>query len=114
MRRVEIEVWGEGLTRRRLSVLQEDESPSGVALPVPMPISVGAKVRVHKHNCERVGTVRNCRRDASEYIIGIQYDPVVEEDGNAAPDAVNTAAVEVNENTSPDVVNAAAAPSHAA
>jgi hypothetical protein len=98
MRRVEVELWGEGETRRKLSLLQEDESPGGIALSIPMSVTVGARVRIRTHDRERLGTVRNCRRDGREYIIGVQYDVTAEENrseenGNAAPGAVLNATV---------------------
>ena len=88
MRRVEVELWGEGETRRKLSLLQEDESSRGVALSVPTSVTVGARVKIRTHDSERLGTVRNCRRDGREYIIGIQYDVADEENGHATPGAL--------------------------
>ena len=89
MRRVDIELWGEGETRKRLSLLQEDESPGGIALSVTAPVTVGARVRIRRHDCERLGTVRNCRRDGREYVIGIQYDNTGEANENAPTPAAS-------------------------
>jgi hypothetical protein len=93
MRRVEVEFWGEGETRRKMSLLQEDESSRGVALSVPRAITIGAKVRIRTHDSERFGTVRNCRRDGREYIIGIQYDVDANENEHATPGALLTPTV---------------------
>jgi len=99
MRRVEVELWGEGETRRKMSLLQEDESSRGVALSVPTSVTVGARVRIRTHDSERLGTVRNCRRDGREYIIGIQYDVdaqenVSDENDLATPGALLETAVQ--------------------
>jgi len=88
MRRVEVEFWGEGETRRKMSLLQEDESSRGVALSVPTSVTVGARVRIRTHDRERLGTVRNCRRDGREYIVGVQYDVDNNENEQATPGAL--------------------------
>jgi hypothetical protein len=74
MRRVEIQVLADGESGRSRRGLQEDESIHGIALSVARSIAVGARVRVHRNDWQRFGTVRNCRQDDNGYVIGVQYD----------------------------------------
>jgi hypothetical protein len=54
---------------------QEDRSSKGASVVVSSPIAVGTRVRVVRglRNTQE-GTVRNCRRGNSGWILGIEYD----------------------------------------
>ena len=52
----------------------EDTSLSGACVRVPVPISVGAKLKVKWHREEFSGIAKYCRRDGGDYVLGIQRE----------------------------------------
>ena len=52
----------------------EDKSPSGSCIRVKTPIGVGSTVKIKWRWEEYSGTVKYCRSDGGEYVLGIQRD----------------------------------------
>ena len=52
----------------------EDTSPSGASIRLKMPIGVGAKVKIKSHREDFSGITRYCRREAGDYVLGIQRE----------------------------------------
>ena len=52
----------------------EDTSRSGACIRVPVPINVGAKLKIKWHREEFSGVAKYCRRDGADYVLGIQRE----------------------------------------
>jgi len=63
---------GEYGTVHDASAWMEDTSPSGACIRVKTPIAVGVTIRVVWRWGEFAGVTKYCRRDANEYVLGLQ------------------------------------------
>jgi hypothetical protein len=52
----------------------EDKSPGGACIRVKKPIDVGAKLRIQWRFDHFSGTTKYCRRDGTEFLVGMQRD----------------------------------------
>ncbi len=73
-------------TLQTLRARMEDKSAGGACLRVKSSFLVGAKLRIQWRFEQFSGTVKYCRPDGSEYLVGIQRDA-----GNPAPGALTPA-----------------------
>jgi hypothetical protein len=62
-----------GTLRVALAML-EDISQGGAGVRLRQPINVGSKLRIKWHKEQFSGTVRHCRRDGMDYVLGVQRD----------------------------------------
>jgi hypothetical protein len=62
-----------GTLRVALAML-EDISQGGAGVRLRQPINVGSKLRIKWHKEQFSGTVRHCRRDGTDYVLGVQRD----------------------------------------
>jgi hypothetical protein len=68
-------VWEDQLGTLQGAVARiEDTSRSGACIRVPVPISVGAKLKIKWHREEFSGVAKYCRRDGADYVLGIQRE----------------------------------------
>ena len=52
----------------------EDTSRSGACIRVPVPISIGQRLKIKWHREEFLGIAKYCRRDGGDYVLGIQRE----------------------------------------
>lgn len=56
------------------SALLMDRSLGGAGIAITIPIATGTHVTIKERNRTLVGTVRYCRRERREFLLGVQYD----------------------------------------
>jgi hypothetical protein len=80
MARVDV-LWGdEDGTPRVAPATLEDTSHGGMSVRMKNAIRVGSHVTVKWGSEQDSGTVTNCRKEKTEYILGIQRDPAERRD----------------------------------
>jgi hypothetical protein len=82
---VEVSWEGPGGTLQTFPARMEDRSTNGACIRVKTPIAVGSKLRVQWRIEHFSGTVRYCRTDGWEYLVGIQRDTTESPTPNPSP-----------------------------
>jgi hypothetical protein len=70
---------------QKITARMEDKSVGGACIRVKTPIRVGSKLRIQWRFDQFTGTVRYCRGEGREYLVGIQRDSVESPLPNRAP-----------------------------
>jgi hypothetical protein len=52
----------------------EDTSPSGACIRLPVPVNIGAKLKIRWLKEEFLGIAKYCRRDGGDFVLGIQRE----------------------------------------
>ncbi|HEY3453496.1 MAG TPA: PilZ domain-containing protein [Bryobacteraceae bacterium] len=68
-------------TSRAAHAMLEDISRGGAGIRLRQPIGVGSKLNVKWHKEQFSGTVRHCRREGMEYVLGVQRDALANDNG---------------------------------
>jgi hypothetical protein len=61
---------------RSIAVTVHDVSPSGIGLLVPMPFSIGAKLKITTDKQTRSAIVMRCSRQGAKYFLGFRFERV--------------------------------------
>lgn len=75
-------------TSRIAHAMLEDISHGGAGIRLRQPINVGAKLKIKWHKEQFFGIVRHCRREGMEYFLGVQRDPLANNDRMPDTDAL--------------------------
>ncbi|HEY6990150.1 MAG TPA: PilZ domain-containing protein [Bryobacteraceae bacterium] len=68
-------------TSRTVHAMLEDISRGGAGIRLRQPINVGSKLKIKWHKEQFSGTVRHCRREGMEYVVGVQRDTLADVNG---------------------------------